>query len=128
MTKLSHDKSVGRFVVAALLHPEASKNRALKVNSFIATPLEILAEFEKQTGQKWVTSYTPLETLKELEQKAWKENHPYATGYTLRRIWTEGGTAIEGRDNEVVGVTEADSLETAVANAIKAQLEETPNF
>lgn len=117
--------SVGRFVVAALLHPAESKNRALKVNSFIATPLEILAEFERQMGgDKWSVSYTSLSKLRELEEQAWKEGNPVAGLFTLRRIWTEGGTAIEGRDNEVIGVKETDSLETAVRGAIKAQPEE----
>jgi len=124
----STNKDVGRFVVAALLHPEASKNRPLRVNSFIVTPLEILTEFEKQTGEKWTTSKVSLDKLREAEEQAWKEGHPYAVGFTLRRIWTEGGTAIEGRDNEVVGVTETDTLATAVANAIKAQLEDTGNL
>lgn len=115
--------SVGRFVVAALLHPVESKNRALKVNSFIATPLEILNEFEKQTGgEKWSVSYTSLPKLRERESQALKEGNPMATLYTLKRIWTEGGTAIEGRDNEVIGVKETDSLEKAVHDAIKAQI------
>jgi len=121
----STNQDVGRFVVAALLHPTESKNRALKVNSFVATPLEILAEFEKQTGgEKWSVSKVPLEELREKEQQAWKDKEPSATGFTLRRIWTEGGTAINGRDNEVVGVTGTDSLETAVKNAVQEQLKE----
>ncbi|EEP77100.1 conserved hypothetical protein [Uncinocarpus reesii 1704] len=33
---------VGKLVVSALLHPTASKNRALKANSFTTTPVEIL--------------------------------------------------------------------------------------
>jgi hypothetical protein len=41
---------VGKFVVKALLHPEASHNKALKVNSFTTAPLEIVSEFEKQSG------------------------------------------------------------------------------
>lgn len=69
-------------------------------------------------------SKTSLERLKELEQQAWKEGDPFAVIYTLRRIWTEGGTAIDGSDNEVVGVKETDSLENAVRNAIQAQLGE----
>jgi len=64
---------------------------------------------------------TPLEELRDLEEQAWKAENPSATFHTLRRIWTEGGTAIEGRDNEAIGVTETESLETAVRNAIRAQ-------
>ena len=36
-------RDVGRLVVAAIKHPEASRNRALKVNSFTTTPKEIVA-------------------------------------------------------------------------------------
>jgi hypothetical protein len=58
--------SVGKLVVKALLHPEASKKRALKVNSITTTPAEIFAEFEKQTGENWEVAYTSLVELREL--------------------------------------------------------------
>jgi hypothetical protein len=54
-------------------HPEESRNRALKVNSFTTTPAEIVAEFEKQTGEKWSVSYTLLEKVHELEKKAYTD-------------------------------------------------------
>ncbi|RQM05794.1 hypothetical protein DH86_00002108 [Scytalidium sp. 3C] len=111
---------VGKFVVAALRHPEASNNRALKVNSYTTTPKEILAEFEKQTGQTWKVSYTPLDELKKLEQEAWEGGNPAATVFTLRRIWTEGGTLYESTDNKAIGVDETDTLETTVRNAIQS--------
>lgn len=65
---LTEKNSVGKLLVGALQHPEAARNRALKVNSFTTTPAEILAEFEKQTGEKWQVSYTSLPELKKLEQ------------------------------------------------------------
>ncbi|KAN0101431.1 isoflavone reductase family protein [Hyaloscypha variabilis] len=120
---LTTDPDVGKLVVAALLHPEAAKNRALKVNSFTTTPLEIVSEFEKQTGgEKWEVEYVSFEKIRELEKKAYEESNPWAVGFTLRRIWGEGGTLYEKRDNWVIGKEEGlDSLSDAVAVAVAAQ-------
>lgn len=112
--------SVGKAVVAALHHPEASFNKALKVQSFVVTPKQILAEFEKQTGSEWQTSYTPLQSLKDAEQKAWSDGKPYAVVYTLRRIWSEGGTLYDKTDNESIGLQDSE-LET-LADAVKREL------
>ncbi|CAG9995041.1 unnamed protein product [Clonostachys byssicola] len=113
--------SVGKALVAALRHPEASFNKALKVQSFVVTPKQILAEFEKQVGgPKWtVTSYT-LQELKDAEKKAWSEGNPDATSYTLRRIWSEGGTLYEKTDNESIGLdsSQLETLEDGVKRAL----------
>lgn len=102
-------------------NPSASQNKALKVNSFTTTPEEILSEFEKQTGEKWTKTETPLDRLKELERKAWAESAPTATIFTLRRIWTEGGTLYDVRDNGAIGEPKTESLEDVVRRAIQAQ-------
>lgn len=110
---------MGKLVVAALKHYEYSKNRALKVNSFTTTPREILAEFERQTDSKWESSCTSLEELGKLEQEAWDTGKSHATAITLRRIWTEGGTLYEKRDNEAIGASDMDTLADAVQIVIK---------
>ncbi|KAG9232619.1 putative isoflavone reductase like protein [Amylocarpus encephaloides] len=113
---------VGKLVVLALLHPEASKNRALRVNSFTATGHEILAEFERQIGgEKWTVSYTSLERLRELEKEAYANNAPAATLCTLRRIWAEGGTLYEKRDNGLVDGEDTETLSDSVREAISFQ-------
>lgn len=106
--------------MAALRHPEASFNKALKVQSFVVTPNEILAEFEKQTGAKWDVTYSSLQALRDSESKAWSEGKPYATILTLRRIWSEGGTLYEKTDNESIGLKDSDleTLEAAVKRAL----------
>jgi nucleoside-diphosphate-sugar epimerase len=118
-------RDVGKLVVAALKHPgEATKNKALKVNSFTATPKEIVAEFEKQTGgQPWEVSYTSLDELKELEQQAWAKQDPMAGVFTLKRIWTEGKTVYAHRDNDAIDMEgdKVESLASAVGQAIKVQ-------
>lgn len=115
--------SVGKLLVLALLHPEASKNRALKVNSFTTTDLEILHEFEKQTGgDPWKVSYTSVAELEKLESEAWEKGVPYATLFTLHRIWAEGGTLYEKRDNGLIeGDAVVETLRDAVAESIKVQ-------
>lgn len=117
-------RDVGKLVVAALKHPEAGKNKALRVNSFTATPKEIVAEFEKQTGgERWQVAYTSLDELKQLEQQAWEKESPAAGLFSLRRIWTEGKTLYEHRDNDVIDMegNKVDSLESTVRLAIKVQ-------
>jgi hypothetical protein len=113
---------VGKLVVGALEHPDASKNATLIVNSFTATPDEILAEFEKQTGgSKWDVKYTSLEDLKKAEEKAWSEGTPVATIYTLKRIWTEGGTLYNDSDNGKIGSPKMETLAEQVRQAVAAQ-------
>lgn len=121
---LTVDPDVGKLVVAALLHPEESRNKALRVNSFTTTPLEIVGEFEKQTGEKWEVEFIEMEKFKEAERKAYEESNPWAVGFTLRRIWGEGRTLYEKRDNGAIGAEERmDSLSDAVKVAIDAQTE-----
>ncbi|KAK4550489.1 hypothetical protein LTR36_000068 [Oleoguttula mirabilis] len=117
-------RDVGKLVAAALLHPDAAKNKALRVNSFTCTPKEIVHEFEKQTGGgKWDVGLTPLDKLNELEQQAWVTNDPKAGTLTLRRIWTEGGTLYDQRDNGLIAMEDGvDSLQDAVAQAIEVQI------
>jgi hypothetical protein len=115
--------SVGKLVVAALQHLNASRNAILIVNSFTTTPAEILAEFEKQTDSKWDVSYTPLAELKEVEKQAWDDGLPYATPVTLRRIWTEGGTLYEKRDNGVIGDPEMETMADQVGQVIARQMQ-----
>lgn len=113
--------SVGTLVLATLRHPTASFNRALRVNSFTTTPAAIQAEFERQTGgSPWSdVQVTSLARLRELEQEAWDKSRPEATVLTLRRIWTEGGTLYEKRDNEVIGDPPMMTLEEIVAQLVK---------
>ncbi|KAL4745371.1 hypothetical protein BDW72DRAFT_186743 [Aspergillus terricola var. indicus] len=113
---------VGKFVVHTLTHWDKARGRALKLNSFTTTPNDIIAEFEKQTGDKWSVEYTSLAQLKQYEKEAWEKGEPDATPLTLRRIWTEGGTLYERRDNEDIGAEDTTTLEEAVNGAIKAQL------
>lgn len=107
--------------MAALRHPQAAFDKALKVQSFVVTPNQVLAEYEKQTGgEKWTVTHEPMADLVAQEAKAWSEGLPAATGFTLRRIWAEGGTLYAKNDNELIGVgpDDTDSLAVAVGRAV----------
>ena len=113
--------SVGTLVLATLRHPAVAFNRALKVNSFTTTPADIHAEFVRQTGgEPWSdVQYTPLSHLREAESEAWNAGKPEATVLTLRRIWTEGGTLYDQRDNALIGEPPVQTLEDVVAQEIR---------
>ncbi|KAK3500450.1 uncharacterized protein B0T23DRAFT_425781 [Neurospora hispaniola] len=105
---------VGKFVTATLRHPAQSFGKALKVQSFIVTPNEVLSEFQKQTGSDFEVSKTPLPEIESLEDVLWDKKsanpqpNPLATLVTLRRIWARGGTLYEKNDNEVLEVSQED--------------------
>ncbi|KAI0411909.1 hypothetical protein F5X98DRAFT_32121 [Xylaria grammica] len=111
---------VGKLLVAALRNPSEAKGKVLKVQSFVATPLEILREFEKKTGVEWTTGYTPIQALRDLEKQLWDVDNPLATAATLRRIWAEGRTLYEKTDNEKLGLAPGDmeTLGEVVGRAI----------
>ena len=110
---------VGHFVVTALLHPDVSRNRALKVQSFFASHGDVLAEFEKQTGEKWDVGYTSPEDLKKIEEEAWESDAWYKATSSLRRLWMRGETLYDaGWDNAKLGVDKTETLEQVVANTI----------
>ena len=109
---------VGRSLVAVLKHPEICDGKAIKVNSFTTTPHDILAEFERQTDSKWKVNYTSLNDLKRYESEAWSQENPLASIYTLRRIWTEGGTLYDKTDNEAIDMKKMDTLEMVIQDTI----------
>ncbi|OKL64578.1 hypothetical protein UA08_00580 [Talaromyces atroroseus] len=113
-------KDVGKLLVAALRNPTVSRNRALRVCSFTTTPHEILAEYERQTDSKWSVEYTSLADLKTLENIAWEAGDPMASIFTLRRIWTEGGTLYESNDNQDINMqsSDLDTLADAIGRAV----------
>ena len=120
--------SVGKFVVAALLNTRESRNTTLVVHSFTATPQEILAEYEEQTGAKWDVSYTSMERLKEIEKEEYQVYSPMAAVVTLRRIWTDGGTLYKFYDDSLLGEIDTETLQSQVAAQIVKQEEGEGNF
>jgi uncharacterized protein YbjT (DUF2867 family) len=116
-------RDVGRLLVAALQTPTSSQERVLKVNSFTVTGKEALAGFEKQTGTKWDVSHTPLEELKKLEEEAWQQDSLLKTVFTLRRIWTEGGTLCDKRRNKSIGFEGQERQEKGLGEQVTKMIE-----
>jgi hypothetical protein len=114
---------VGKGVVAALQHPEVSSGKVLKIASFTKSSNQILAEYEKQVGEKFNVKYVPLDDVKSLEKKYWEEGHPWATVVTLRRIWATGGAVYDKLDNETIGLhdDQLQSLEEAVRDLLEGK-------
>lgn len=77
-------------------------------------------EIERQLGgnQPWDISRTSLERLRQVEDAAWENGNPAATGVTLRRIWVEGGTLYAERANGIIGDPAVMGLEELVKNEI----------
>ncbi len=119
--------SVGKFVVAALQNTTASLNTTLVVHSFTATPNEILAEYEQQTGCEWEKSYTTVDRLKQIEKEEYQVYSPLATVVTLRRIWTDGGTLYKFYDDTILEI-DSETLESQVAANILKQEEGEGDF
>lgn len=63
-------KDVASFAVASLSNP-AARNRVLPLGGPEAlSPLEVVKEFEHQTGMKYILDYIPVETLKARREAA----------------------------------------------------------
>jgi hypothetical protein len=65
--------------------------------------------------------YISLEETRKFEKQAYEDKNPWAAVQTLRRIWAEGGTLYEKRDNGLIDAEDTDTLEGAVRAAIAAQ-------
>ncbi|KAH7129172.1 isoflavone reductase, partial [Dactylonectria macrodidyma] len=56
---------IGRSIISVLKHPDETKNRLVYVESFTTTQLEILAAFQKLTGEEWKVNHQSSQTIKE---------------------------------------------------------------
>lgn len=95
----------------------------MKIASFVVTPNQVLAEFEKQLQVKFKVSSITTEQLASTETQLWKEGNPIAALATLRRIWASGGTLYDKWDNEAIKLNEdtTDSLEVAIKKFLQEE-------
>ncbi|KAK8230787.1 isoflavone reductase family protein [Phyllosticta capitalensis] len=133
-------RDVGRFLVASLRLPGATHNRALRVHSFVTSPREILREFRRQLNitnandkntanndntTPWTVRHVDLAELQARERRAYERGDPEKGLFSVRRIWTSGGTLYEGqggRDNEVLGDVQRETLEGVVREEVGRQM------
>jgi hypothetical protein len=90
------------------------------------TPNQVVAAYEKATGEKFQVTKTSLNRLRNLEQRQWAEGAGNATGITLRRIWAEGATLYKKNDDELIGMTQekVESLDAAVRKLVRGNEDE----
>ncbi|KAK8205098.1 hypothetical protein IWZ01DRAFT_544736 [Phyllosticta capitalensis] len=132
-------RDVGRFLVASLRLPGATHNRALRVHSFVTSPRGILREYQRQlnitnannkhttnkNNTPWTVRHVDLAELQARERRAYERGDPEKGLFSVRRIWTSGGTLYEGeggRDNEVLGDVQRETLEGVVREEVGRQM------
>ncbi|KAL7272794.1 hypothetical protein RUND412_004381 [Rhizina undulata] len=114
---------VGRAVVGILAHPAETRNRLVYVHSAVVTQNQLLAIYEKQTGEKWTV--VNVDTV-ELERQAYEKigNKDFSGFMDLihRALFGEGhGGDFRGKvDNELLGIKELSEVE--VEEIVKADL------
>lgn len=59
--------------------------------------------------------------MRELESNAWAVNSPLAPVFSLRRIWGEGATLYDHRDNGLIDAENSQSMPEAIKVAIEIQ-------
>lgn len=113
-------KDVGKLLVASLLHPADSRNRALKVCSFITTYNAALAEFERQTSAAWTKEYVTPEVLDNARAHLTDKEQGLAGTCMLRKLWIRGDTLYPEYDNKLIDGPETQNVEAVVAEAVAA--------
>lgn len=97
---------IGSTVAAVLSHPNETKNRAVRVNSAVVKPRDLLAIYEKLTGSKWeVEEKDTAEVEKASNAKIAQGDFSTIYHVLYRCIFAEGyGGEFEDVDNELLGI------------------------
>ncbi|KAL7272792.1 hypothetical protein RUND412_004379 [Rhizina undulata] len=120
VTKLA---DVGRAVAGILAHPAETRNRLVYVHSASVTQKQLLAIYEKHTGEKWtVVEVDTVELEKQAYEKIGKKDFSGFVDLIHRAIHGEGyGGDFRGKvENELVGVKELSDVE--VEELVKVDL------
>ena len=116
--------SIALAVRNALLIPEKSANKRYFINSFTATHPELLAAYEKVTGQKWEVEWVDAEEQLKLGREAFEKGDIYrGAALTLRYLFTTKGLGADyaeyrSVDNEELGLPN-ENLEEAVRELLE---------
>ncbi|KAI4738354.1 NAD(P)-binding protein [Aureobasidium sp. EXF-12298] len=116
---------IGQAVVGTLLNPSATANRFLKVQSICTTQNELLAAFEKATGEQWKVERQKSNDLIqsgkedfEIEAGMWRLKLAVATLYDVGQGRGMVATTREESDAELLGVKD-ESAEEIVAKLLQ---------
>ena len=121
MTKIA---SIGLAVKNAMLLPEKTANKDMYIDSFTASPKQILASLEKATGQKWDVEHLDAEKQKKtgLEKlsKGDMSGGPLMIQYMMTVAGHGGDYALyRETSNELLSLPKQ-TLDEAVAEVVKS--------
>lgn len=118
-------QGIGQAVVGTLLNPSATANRFLKVQSICTTQTELLAAFEKATGEQWRVERQKSNDLiqsgkEDFETGAgmWRLKLAVATLYDVGQSRGMVAATREESDAELLGVKD-ESAEEIVAKLLQ---------
>ncbi|KAL7272793.1 hypothetical protein RUND412_004380 [Rhizina undulata] len=114
---------VGRAVAGILAHPAETRNRLVYVHSTAVTQNQLLAIYEKQTGEKWTVVNVRTEDVeKQAYEKIGRKDFSGFVDLIHRAIFGEGyGGDFRGKvDNELLGIKEISDVE--VEELVKVDL------
>ena len=120
MTKIA---SIGLAVKNAMLVPEKTANKDIYIDSFTASPKQIVASLEKATGQNWDVKYVDAEEQKKIGLKKLSTGDlsggPLMIQYMMTVAGHGGDYALyQETSNELLSLPKQ-TLDEAVAEVVK---------
>lgn len=109
--------TVGLAVVAALLNPEATANKVLRISSFVISQNDLLAAVEKVTGKKYEITKVNSKEVIPVAQQALAKGDMENGLFPLLLVVTFGGDeygtdyTAKGSDNELLGLPKVDLVD-----------------
>ena len=114
-------RRVGESVVRVLQRPDGTKNRAVYVQSFCPTQLELVAALERATGTKWHTQHLDSNAFLNVESKKLEAGDHDATEEIVFVLGTVDAdwTRKEGFAMDLLGLQDED-LDKVVSEVVAA--------
>jgi hypothetical protein len=118
--------TVATATVWILRNPEKSANRTLFINSYKASPNEVLAALETATGEKWKTIAASSDDLRKEGQEKLSQGD-FSGIFTLLQAAIFSGdddldyAKLRGLDNEEIGLPKPEPLDVAVTKILKGE-------
>lgn len=100
----SNVAQIGRAFVAVLNHADETANKVVFVESFTTTQLEVLAAFEKITGEKWKVSEKKSEDIRGEGFKKLEEGNIFVGAGLIIQAAVLGKEALEDHTHVEGGI------------------------
>nr|POE77742.1 pinoresinol reductase 2 [Quercus suber] len=125
---LSTLAQIGRATAAVLTHPDASRDKMLYVHSFLVSQMQVVAAFERATGQTWAVTRIDAREFEEREKAKMEQGDAEARAEaTEELVWLLGTEDADwtGKENfamRLLGLEE-ESLQEQVERIVKEGIE-----